>query len=259
MKKFHLYSVGTGSQNLVLIHGYGFDSKIWFYLIQKLKKYFKIYVIDLPGFGRNYFFPILKFDQLIELISIYMPPKAIWIGWSLGGTIVNKLALLYPEKISSVINVSSSPYFIKEKNWPGIKFPQLLNYKNQLKKNYKFCIKNFFQQQIYITKEYINLIYWKNLQKIMLASPTPSHLALQEGFNILCSIDLREKIKKIKVPLLRIYGSLDPMVPKKVINTVDLLCTRSKSIIINKAAHAPFLSHLKHFCKIIFLFVKTLN
>ncbi|WP_343152680.1 pimeloyl-ACP methyl ester esterase BioH [Buchnera aphidicola] len=259
MKKFYLYSIGTGLQNLVLVHGYGFDSKIWFYLIKKLKKYFKIYVLDLPGFGKNYFFPVLKFDQLIELISIYMPPKAIWIGWSLGGIIVNKLALIYPERILSVINVSSTPYFLEEKNWPGIKFSQLLKLSSLLKENYKFCVKDFFQQQIYINKKNINLIYLKKLEKIMLSSLIPSKLALKEGLNVLCSIDLRKKMIEFKVPLLRIYGSLDTMVPKKISNIVDSLCSQSKSIIIEKAAHAPFLTHLQYFCKIIMLFQKSLN
>ncbi|WP_343153587.1 pimeloyl-ACP methyl ester esterase BioH [Buchnera aphidicola (Mindarus keteleerifoliae)] len=259
MKKFYLHSIGNGSKNLVLIHGYGFDSTIWFYLIKKLKKYYKIYVIDLPGFGKNRFFPVLKFNQLIKLISLYMPPKAIWMGWSLGGLIVNKLALTHPERISSIINVSSSPYFLKKKNWPGLEYSELLNFKNQLKKNYKLSVKNFFQEQKLNNKENVNPIYWKNFQKKMLATFSPSNLALEEGFKILCSIDLRKEIKNIKIPLLRIYGSLDLMVPKKISNLLDLCCYEPKSIIIKKASHAPFISHLKQFCKIILLFSKQLT
>jgi len=72
---------------------------------------------------------------------------------------------------------------------------------------------------------------------------------LKEGLKILCLIDLRKKISQLNVPLFRIYGDLDPLIPKEISNILDKTIPYSFSIIIKKSAHAPFISQPKEFCK----------
>ena len=44
------------SDPLVLIHGWGSDSKTWSLILPELRKHLNIITIDLPGFGCNEFY-----------------------------------------------------------------------------------------------------------------------------------------------------------------------------------------------------------
>ena len=50
------------------------------------------------------------------------------------------------------------------------------------------------------------------------------------------------------MPLLRLYGALDGLVPRKIAALLDERWPHSRSHIITKAAHAPFISHPDDFC-----------
>lgn len=71
---------------------------------------------------------------------------------------------------------------------------------------------------------------------------------LNGGLEILKTADLREPLASLTVPHLRIYGYLDGLVPRKVVPLLDALWPESKSMVVAKAAHAPFISHPAEFC-----------
>ena len=68
------------------------------------------------------------------------------------------------------------------------------------------------------------------------------------GLEILKTADLREPLALLEVPHLRIYGYLDGLVPRKVVPLLDTRWPQSESLVIDKAAHAPFISHPAEFC-----------
>ncbi|WP_422667427.1 alpha/beta fold hydrolase [Buchnera aphidicola] len=115
MKIFHWNIIGNGKINLVFLHGWGIDSRIWNCIIKELDIHFKLYIIDLPGFGKNLHLKSMSLNEIIYLLHFYLPKNAIWLGWSIGGLIVNQLALKYPNYILAIITISSSPCFLKKK------------------------------------------------------------------------------------------------------------------------------------------------
>lgn len=62
----------------------------------------------------------------------------------------------------------------------------------------------------------------------------------------------------LKIPILRIYGELDNLIPKKIASILDSKWPRTHSIIIKKAAHAPFITNKNQFCSILLNFKKSL-
>ncbi|MFS7183296.1 hypothetical protein AB6846_24615, partial [Serratia proteamaculans] len=62
--------------------------------------------------------------------------------------------------------------------------------------------------------------------------------------------DLRQPLAKLPLPLLRVYGYLDGLVPRKVAGLLDVNWPHSPSIIIAKAAHAPFIPSLMNSLKL---------
>ncbi|AYN24546.1 alpha/beta fold hydrolase [Buchnera aphidicola] len=104
-----------------------------------------------------------------------------------------------------------------------------------------------------------NLEDLKKLKKIISYEEKPSKKFLKNGLEIILTTDLRLEKNILKIPLLRIYGSLDSLVPKKISKILDKKWPESISIIIEKAAHIPFISHKEKFCSILLEFIKKFN
>ncbi|XBC39701.1 MAG: pimeloyl-ACP methyl ester esterase BioH [Buchnera aphidicola (Chaetogeoica yunlongensis)] len=257
MKKLNLTSSKLNKVNLILIHGWGFNSKIWNTLIESklLNMHFKIYTIDLPGFGNNSQILPMTLNHIAKLFLPHIPKKSILLGWSMGGLVTNTIGLNFPKKIIGIINISSSPCFIKRKNWPGITKESFFYFYNQFKKDFKNTIYNF----LLLNAKNVNNIKIKSIKKNILRKPIPTITALKKNLKIIISSDLRFKIKRLNIPMLRIYGNLDKLVPKEICSILDKMWPNTQSIIINNSAHIPFISHLQEFLTIIINFKKYLN
>lgn len=250
MKTFTWKTQGHGNINLVILNGWGMNHKIWFFIVKKFSIYFKVHLIDLPGIGLNKKLSLINFEQIMNILYFYMPKHAIYLGWSLGGLIATNFVLLYPQKTLGLVHVATSPYFIQQKDWPGIAKKNIYYIYHNLINKYQETINNFLFTQISQDKKHDSDV--KILKKILLQiNHIPTQNTLKKGLEILLSVDLRSKISMINVPFLRIYGSLDILVPKKVSNLIDVTCPNSDSIIIEKAGHVPFISHKEEFCSIL--------
>ena len=256
MKKLYWNSIGTGNINLILIHGWGFNSKIWSTLIKSnFKKKFILHLIDLPGFGKSNKMPPMTLDNMIELLNLYIPDHSILLGWSMGGLIASAIGLKYPHKIKGIISVSSSPCFILRPNWPGISQQTLSKFYNQLNTNFRQSISNFIISQ---TKN-SNIKDIENLIQKILSQPYPTTYTLKKTLEIIFLSDLRYEIKNLNIPMFRIYGSSDIFVPKEICNILDIMWPKTKSMIIKQSAHIPFVSHTQEFYKAIIKFINNLD
>ncbi|QCI24047.1 pimeloyl-[acyl-carrier protein] methyl ester esterase [Buchnera aphidicola (Macrosiphoniella sanborni)] len=249
MKNFSWEIMGIGKINVIILNGWGINSKIWLFIIQELRYYFKFHLIDLPGSGQNKNLIPIKIDKIVEILRQKMPKDAIWIGWSLGGIIVNYFGLHYPEYILAIINVASSPCFIEKKNWPGIKKKIINNFYFNLKTKYHYTIRNFLDlEKINSEENCKDIIILKNILSLQ---SSPNIKLLKNSLEIILLFDLRVDLTFLQTPLLRIYGELDNLVPKKIISILDKKWPKTKSIIIKKSAHAPFITKKKEFCYIL--------
>lgn len=85
----------------------------------------------------------------------------------------------------------------------------------------------------------------------------PDVEVLNGGLTLLAENDLRAELRSLSMPGLRIYGSQDGLVPRRVIPLVDALWPGSTSRTIAHAAHAPFMSHPEAFCSLVREFVES--
>jgi carboxylesterase BioH (pimeloyl-CoA synthesis) len=93
-----LYSSTIGSgPDLVLLHGWGFNSELFNDLIDQYKNQYRITKIDLPGHGRSDNVDGGLNEWCNEIIKI-LPNNPILLGWSLGGLLAIKIAtqIKYP-------------------------------------------------------------------------------------------------------------------------------------------------------------------
>ncbi len=238
---------GEGKQPLVLLHGWGLNAQVWESVIAPLSSHFTLILIDLPGYGRSQSYGPLSLEDMAEIVAAQIPDESIVLGWSLGGLVATRLALDYQQKVKQLILVGSSPRFSEEVEWPGISAQVLENFQQQLIANFQRTIERFLALQTLGTPQASQNT--KMLKNAIVAQPQASLEVLNQGLRILQYCDLRSELSYLTVPVLRIYGALDSLVPRGSISYVDDLWPKSHSFLIQHAAHAPFISHTDEFCQ----------
>ena len=113
-------ATGDRSQDLVLLHGWGSDYRIWEPVLPQLRRYFRLHVVDLPGYGHRHS-EVCPADigPLVDLLLPALPEQAAYIGWSLGGTVASWIAAHHPQRVSALVTVASNPSFVARENWPN--------------------------------------------------------------------------------------------------------------------------------------------
>ncbi len=255
---------------LVFIHGWGLNSGIWQPLVEQLSANYKVITVDLPGFGLNVEqqLSLYSIDNVVALVADVIDEPAVIIGWSLGGLVATQLACRFPEKAKALVTVASSPFFIEQvadnktelstiktqgdtelANWPGIKAQILASFHQMLSTNIEKTINNFLKIQAMGSEHVRSDI--KRIKELVMAYPLPNKTTLDRSLMLLESVDVRAQLADISIPFLRLYGKLDSLVPKKVIDLVSELQPNSEHYVFAKASHAPFISHQQEFLTVL--------
>lgn len=240
---------GEGNIHLVLLHGWGLNAGVWDCIREQLASQFTLHLVDLPGYGRSTGFGAMDLDAMAQCVLAQAPERAIWLGWSLGGLVASQIALTHPERVDALVTVASSPCFSahEQEAWPGIKPTVLAGFQQQLSEDFKRTVERFLALQTLGTESARQDA--RKLKSVVLDAPTPSVEVLNGGLEILKSVDLRIELERLTVPFWRLYGRLDGLVPRKIAALLDVRLPHSTSVMFDKAAHAPFISHPDAFCE----------
>ena len=104
------YTVKGEGDPVVLIHGFGLDSRIWETQVESLSKTNKVITYDLRGFGKSSL-PNGRYshtEDLNQLLKELNIQKAKIVGHSFGGEIAVEYALKYPNEVNSLVLISPS-------------------------------------------------------------------------------------------------------------------------------------------------------
>jgi len=253
MTALYWQTLGEGDRDLVLLHGWGLNAQVWSCMLERLTPHFRLHLVDLPGYGRSQGFGAMSLEQMAETVLAAAPENAWWLGWSLGGLVASQIALMQPQRVRGLITVASSPCFAAKDDWPGIRPEVLSGFQHQLGQDFQRTVERFLALQTLGTESARQDA--RQLKSVVLNQPMPSVEVLNGGLEMLRTTDFREPLAVLTLPLLRIYGYLDGLVPRKVAGLLDAMWPHSPSAIIAKAAHAPFISHPDEFAEIICTFV----
>ncbi|MCQ4967368.1 pimeloyl-ACP methyl ester esterase BioH [Atlantibacter hermannii] len=240
---------GEGNVHLVLLHGWGLNAGVWDCITQQLASQFTLHLVDLPGYGRSGGFGAMDLDAMAQCVLRQAPDRAIWLGWSLGGLVASQIALTHPERVEALVTVASSPCFSarEEEQWPGIKPAVLAGFQRQLSEDFQRTVERFLALQTLGTESARQDA--RRLKTIVLDAPMPSVDVLNGGLEILRTADLRAGLDGLRLPFWRLYGRLDGLVPRRVAGLLDTRYPQSTSLMFDKSAHAPFISHPDEFCE----------
>ncbi|WED21940.1 pimeloyl-ACP methyl ester esterase BioH [Vibrio sp. JC009] len=245
-------TLGEG-EDVVLIHGWGMNGAVWQQTADILSQHYRVHIVDLPGYGHSAETGAQDLDEIASLVLDSAPDKAIWIGWSLGGLVATHVALNYPQRVAKLITVASSPKFAAEKGWRGIK-PQVLKaFTEQLVEDFQTTIERFMALQAMGSPTARQDV--KTLKKAVLSRPAPDQDSLVLGLSLLADVDFRSELKNLTMPILRLYGRLDGLVPVKVAKDVANYIENSEDFTFAESSHAPFMTELEAFCSRIIQFI----
>lgn len=237
--------------DLVLLHGWGLNGGVWPQaLCDTLSEHFRLHRVDLPGFGhsRDCLPDEYTLQSLVELLLPQLPERACWLGWSLGGMVAMQAALSYPERVSRLITVASSPCFVTgddEAHWPAMPVANLEKFSAGLLADPAQILSRFIALQAMGSPD--AKLQTRSLRQVVLSRPEPAEAALAGGLSILADADLRPALGQLTQPWLRLYGRLDALVPRRHQAAMDMLHPTSVSHCFPRAGHAPFLSHPEAF------------
>ena len=210
--------------------------------------------LDLPGHGENAgkqdADAATTLDDYVKYIASSIHRPALVVGWSLGGLVALRLAELYPEKVSQLLLVASSPRFVQASDWHcAVEAEVFDQFAIMLQKDVMSTIRRFLALQVRGTSASMQTV--KQLQGALSERGTPAIETMMNGLNILSSSDLRPSLKNLRVPVNWLLGDRDAIVPVELEPALQTLLPDADIQVMQGAGHAPFISHPEAFAEIL--------
>ena len=253
----HVETYGKGA-DLVLIHGWGMHGGVWQPLLRHLSPHFRLHTVDLPGMG---FSRPLEHGQLqayAEQLATVIPADADICGWSLGGLIAMRLAVLRPELVRRLVLVGATPCFTNRAESPtwsdGVDEQVFRQFASQVAQDYQSTLIKFLTLQCMGADNARGTV--KQLRESFAARPVPTMESLQRTLRILLENDLRAEIGDLQTPTLLIHGDRDRLAPVEAARWLAQHLPAGSLRVIAGAAHAPFLSHPASFTEALLQFLQ---
>ncbi len=239
-----------------MLHGWGMHSAIWGECVARLAKHYRITLVDLPGHGRSPPSPenMDSLSSLSAAVAEVVPPRAVWLGWSLGSLLALRAALDFPEQVSGLVLVAASACFVQRPGWPWAQAAEILEgFAADLRRDHRGVLLRFLALQSRGSDSARRQL--RTLRERLFLHGEPDSKALGAGLQLLRGSDLREELPSIGQPALLIAGGNDALVPPEALVWLADRLPDGHLEMFSGAGHAPFLSHPERFCEMVEIFV----
>jgi pimeloyl-[acyl-carrier protein] methyl ester esterase len=232
---------------LVLLHGWALHSGVWGDATTgvrvRLAQRYTLHLIDLPGHGRNAgVAPASDVGGLAAQVLAAAPPRAHWLGWSLGGVVALAAALAAPQRIAKLVLTASTPRFVQAPGWPQAQTEAAVaRFEARLRSDHHGVVRDFLALQVLGDERAQATLH--ELKARVLDGGGPAPAALAAGLAVLRATDLRSAAPALAVPLLGISGTMDRLTPAAALEWLCRTVPDGRHLALARSAHAPFLSH----------------
>ncbi len=238
----------SDSVTCVFVHGWAMNSAVWDECVNQLPDWINVIVVDLPGHGTMAGVAVSKLDDYVQALVPLVHQPVIWVGWSLGGLAVLRLAELYPQRVAAALLVATNPCFVSQPDWPcAVDASVFAQFASDLKKNQQKTIRRFLALQVKGLPNVMSVV--RQLQQSMQSRGQASTQALTLSLDILLETDLRQALKTIDCPLHWLLGAKDALVPSELAQVLQQQYMQQNVVLHPQASHAPFISHSEDFVK----------
>lgn len=230
---------------VVFIHGMMTDRSVFAEQAKRLSKARRVLNIDLRGFGESgnkASYEMTDFvDDIRHLLETLNIQKAVLIGWSMGGAIALAVAAEYPQIISKVILVSSTPCLVQRPDWStGIPAHDAAQLTQLLASDWAIGAVEFSAMVVNDDERQTEREF---IKQVCLKSRRSANLSTIETIG---KKDLRSTLFAITRPVDVICGTHDRICPKEASEYMARV-TGGRVCLIEGAGHAPFLTRADEF------------
>lgn len=221
-------------ETILFIHGAGGGQFTWSYQKGFFKKEFNPIIIELPGHGESGREGEEEIGRYAEHVYAFLKAmglgKVFLVGHSMGGAIVQTLALAHPEAIEGIVLVATGARLRV--------FPMILE---GIRDHFEQIVQKI-TQFVYSQKAPPELIE-RSVYELMKCPPE----VLYGDFLACDRFDLMNEVEKIDLPTLVISGNDDELTPVKYSQFLHHRIKRSKLEILPNAGHMVMMESPKSF------------
>jgi len=236
---------GSG-RPLILLHGWAMSAVVFSEMQAALAGDFRVLAPDLRGHGGSspgsgYALTDFAADLDAWLTALDLDTIDL-LGWSLGGEVAQLLAAQYPQRVTRLALISSTPRFASTHDWEhGLPDVQIKAMARDLRRNYELTMNGFFSLQF--TDEALER---ERYRQIVAFAVRAGRLPLPEvalaALETLRSEDLRPLLPQLVQPTLVLHGGRDRIIPVAAGRYLGTTLPAARYIEWPDVGHAPFMS-----------------
>jgi len=243
---------GHSADTVVLVHGLGASAERWEYVIPYLNKKFHLIIPDLIGYGYsdkpNIDYTIEFFEKFLsEFMETVGVTRATIIGSSVGGQIATECAINQNKSIKKLVVVA--PSGINPRSSPASDaygmaalYPEYQGAQNAFEmmagKNKKV--------ESHIIEEFVKRMKMPNAKLAFIST-----LLGLKNVN-----PLTERLHKISIPTLVVWGSQDPVITSRYAKTFVTSIKGCQFVEMDGCGHTPFTEEPEKFSIIVTQFIE---
>lgn len=236
---------------IALLHGWGFDARVWDPVAPLLAPAADVIRLDLPGYRGA---PDCgDLDATIAQLASQLPANTVLVGWSLGALLAQKIAAAAPDRVARLVLVAGTPCFAQRDDWAFAQPNATLS----------AFIAGIDADPAATLVRFAALINQRDAcaralvrgLAPLLQSPLPDTRVLLRGLHWLRDLDLRDPAGAIAQRCLLIHGAHDPLMPVAASQWLAQQLPNAELEVFEAAAHMPFASDPERFAQRIQQFV----
>ena len=250
----HYLEKGSG-EPIILLHGFFFDHNMWNASIDELAEKYKVYAIDLWGFGYStrkpldYGYPLYT-EQLHKFMDALDIQKASLIGQSMGGGTIINFTVSNRERVNKIVFVSAAgmpnqlPLMGRISNLPSVG-----EFMYGMKSDFirKFTLgNNFLYNKNLLTDEYYEQI--TRFHKIKGSSEVMLYVTRKQFFDTLIG-EIRT-LGEIDIPILIFWGRQETSIRLPIGQEFHKLLKSSRLEVLDQAGHCSNMDQPERFNQI---------
>jgi pimeloyl-ACP methyl ester carboxylesterase len=226
------YIVEGEGEPVIVLHGWGANINTVLPIVNILKDRYKVYALDLPGFGESEEpkEPISSFEYA-KIVKDFIVDegieKASFIGHSFGGKLSIIMGSKYPDMVNKIVLIDSAglipkrgiDYYVKVYSFKSLRF---------IYKNFFFWLKDDKRMERFYKK--FGSTDYRDSSGVM-----------RKILVIVVNENLKDLLKDIKAPTLIIWGDEDTDTPLYMAKTMEKEIKDSGLVVLEGAGHYSYL------------------
>lgn len=238
----------TPHHPVYLIHGWAANGRVFDGLRPLLPAHWQVHTPDLPGHGGAPFAGAFDIETAADELADGLPEGSDVAGWSLGGLVALHAAHRHPHKVRRLCLTASFAKLAAAPDYPqGLARPALHKMLPLFAQDYGKYMRQFLELQLLHTPEARQIV--DALLPDIVRHGTPA--ALEAALAAVERADARALLPHIRQPVLLVYGGKDGITPPRMGEYLAQHLPDARLHLIDKAAHAPFLSHAAEFANLL--------